>query len=138
MIEIIFHLICKKILCLPVTEHEIRKIPLKPFTDRRLAEMSERRVADVMDQPCALQNMGDILLHLRRKPGIFPVLQNILAHVLPQRLSQRRDLKRMCQPGSDKIALVKRKDLSLVLKPAEGSAADNPVVILLKFASQVC
>ena len=56
----------------PVKSQHLQ-IPLKPFPDGDFPEMSKRRIPDIMDQPRALKDMTDILLHPRRKSGISPV-----------------------------------------------------------------
>ena len=43
----------------------------------------------------------------------------------------------MGQAGSYKIAFVQRKNLGLVLQSPKGSTADDTVIILFKFTSQV-
>ena len=116
-------------------EGQPRQVFPKPVPDRRLAEMSERRIADVMNQPGALYDAAHIRLHLEVKMSIPLIADDILRNVLPERARDRGHFQRVCQPGADKIALIQRKNLRLILQAPERRAADNAVVILFKFTS---
>ena len=72
-----------------------------------------------------------------RKTGIFLVFKYIFTNVLSKGFSQRRDFQRMSQSGTDKITFIQGKYLGFILKPAKLGASDNPMIILLKFASQI-
>ena len=91
----------------------------KPFADGSLSEMSERRIADVVDQPGALENRTHILLVLFRKAGIQAFLKNLLSYTVAERMRERRYFQRMRQPCADKIALIQREHLCLILKASE-------------------
>ena len=90
---------------------------LKPFPDRRLSEMPKRWIPNIMDEPCTEQYITNILFHLWRKFRILPISKNILSNILTKRLGKGRNLQRMGQPGSHKVALIQRKYLGLILKP---------------------
>src|SRR5699024_9430124 len=64
------------------------KIPLEPLPDGNLSEMPERRIANVMDQPCTLQDMTDILFHPRSETGIFLIFQYVFSDILSQRFGK--------------------------------------------------
>ena len=90
-----------------------------------------------MDQPRALKDAADILFHPGREPAVLLIYQDIFPDVLSQRLGKRRHLQRMSQPCPDKITFIQGKYLGLILKSPEGSAPDDPVVVLLKLTPQV-
>ena len=119
---------------LPVIS-KLREIPYKPFPDCQFTKMTERRIADIMNQTRTLQDIADIFLHLHGKQRIFLVRQNILSDVLSQRLGKGRYFQRMGQPRPDKVALIQRKYLRFILQPPERRAPYNPVIIFLKFTS---
>ena len=88
MIKIRLHLIGKHLIQPLSPIRKRRKILQKPVPDRLLPEMSEGRVADIMDQTRALQYVGNVFFHPRRKPGIFLIFQYIFTDILAQRFSQ--------------------------------------------------
>ena len=100
----------------PLKEDVIQMF-LKPFPDRRLSEMPKRWIPNIMDEPCTEQYITNILFHLWRKFRILPISKNILSNILTKRLGKGRNLQRMGQPGSHKVALIQRKYLGLILKP---------------------
>ena len=72
-----------------------------------------------MQKSCALEYVTDIRLIGGQEALIPDLLQNLLGNVLSQRFAEGRDFQRMCQSRSDKIRLVQRKDLCLVLESAK-------------------
>ena len=138
MIKILFHLLAQHIFDPPAAKRQPGQISREPFTDRNLSEMPERRISYIVDQSRTFKYMRDIFFHLRCKSRISSEFQNILSDILPKGFSQRRDLKGMGQPRSDKITLIQRKYLRLILQPPERRASYNPVVIFFKFTSEIC
>ena len=137
MEEILFHLFIQQFLHSMPPKRQAGQIPRKPLPDRDLSKMPERRITDIMDQPRAFQDMRDIFLHMRCKPRISPVFQNIFPYILPQRFPERRDFQRVCQPCADKITLIQREYLRFILKPAKRSAPYDPVIIFLKLTPEI-
>ena len=90
-----------------------------------------------MDQPRALQDVGDIFFHLQSEAGISAELQDIFTDILTKRFAQGGYFQRMGQPRPDKVALIEREYLRLILEAPERRASDDPVVILLKLAPQI-
>ena len=99
--------------------------------------MTERRIADIMQQPRALKDIAEIHGIGWFKLRITDLLQDLLGDILPKRLPVRGYLQRMRQSGADKVALIQWKDLCLILKPSEGSALDNTVIVLLKLRPKI-
>ena len=56
---------------------------------------------------------------------------------MSQRLGEGRHLQRMGKPRPDKITLIQRKYLRLILQAAERRTADNTVIVSLEFAPQI-
>ena len=56
---------------------------------------------------------------------------------MPQRFPERGNLQRMGQSCADKIALIQRKDLCLILKTAKRGTSDNAMIVFFKFTAQV-
>src|SRR5699024_7663255 len=98
MIEVLLHLFREHLFYKPSAECEFRQVPAEPLPDRQLAEMSEGRIPDIVDQAGALKDVGNILPHLRRKSGIPAVCQDILSDVLSERFAERRHLQGMRKP----------------------------------------
>lgn len=109
----------------------------KPLPNHHLSKMPKGRISDIMQQPGTLQNIADIALILRQKSRVLYLLQDSLGYILPQGFAEGRYLQGVGEPGTDKIALIQRKNLGLILQPPKGSAADDPMIILLVFSSQV-
>ena len=137
MIEVLLHLRRQYLINGPAAIRQHRELPPKPFPDRLFSEMSERWIPDIMDQPCALQDVADILFHPGGETGIFLIYQNIFSDVLSQRLGEGRHLQRMGKPRPDKITLIQRKYLRLILQAPKRRTADNTVIVSLEFASQI-
>ena len=81
--------------------------------------MSERRIADVMDQPGTLEDRAHIRLVLFRKIRIQTFLNDLLSDTVAERMRKRRYFQRMRQSCADKIALIQREHLCLVLQASE-------------------
>lgn len=137
LIEIRLHLLSQQFLQGPALQLKPSHMRPEPFPDHRLPEMPKGWIPNIVQQSGALQNITDISLVLRLKIRVFYLLQNLSGDVLSQRFAKGRHFQRMGEPGADKIALIQRKHLGLVLQPPEGGAADDPVIVLLIFRSQI-
>ena len=82
MIEILLHLFTQHIFYSLSSKRQLRQISGEPFTDRHLAEMTERRIPYVVDQARTLKYMRNIFLHTRDKSGIPAEFQNIFPDIL--------------------------------------------------------
>ena len=114
---------------------ELREVVAEPFTDSVLPEMPERRVPDIVYQPCAAQYLHTVCAYLRGD------LRVILREPCKCRISYRTRkgayLQRMRQPCAHEISPVQRENLRFVLKSAEGRAADYPMIILREFRADI-
>ena len=90
-----------------------------------------------MDQPCTLKDITDIPLHLPGKVRIQPLVQNTFSNILSKGSGKGRHFQGMSQPCADEITFVQGKYLGLILKPAKRRAANDPVIVLFKFTSQI-
>ena len=99
--------------------------------------MSKGRIADIMQESGALQNVTYIRLIGGQKALILYLHQNHLGNILSKRFAERGDFHGMCQPRTDKIRLIQRKYLRLILQAPEGSTSNDAMVILLKFCPQI-
>ena len=84
MQEILLHLLCEHVHDRFPLERKLWQPPREPLSDRHLSEMPERRIPDIVDQSRTFKDMGDILFHLRGKPGISPVCKYVLPDILSQ------------------------------------------------------
>ena len=87
------------------------------LVERALAGMSKRRMTEVMGES---QRLGQVLVETKRAG---------------ERSRHLRHLQRVGKPGAVVVALVKYKDLSLVLEATKGGRVDDPVAIATKRAA---
>ena len=109
----------------------------EPFAYRLLAEMAERRIPYVMDETGTFYDSRNISLCLEVERRIQPSVNDGFRNILGKRSADRGDLQTVRKSCPYEIALIQRKDLRLILQPSEGCAADDPVIILLKFAPKI-
>ena len=113
----------------PVLIKDLSKILPEPVADHRLAEVPERRIAQIVQQTRAKQHRGDPLRILRRD---LLVLRRVLRDHDAELSGDRGDLNGVRQPCPDKIAFIQREDLRFILQSAECSAGDDLPIVFFK------
>ena len=87
---------------------------LQARVEHRLADVPERRVAEVVTEP---DRLGEVLVEAQRASD---------------RARDLGDLERVGQPGAVVVALGRHEHLRLVLQPAERLAVDDAVTVALQ------
>lgn len=118
-------------------EFPANAFPIQRRLDRLFSEMPERRIPDVVRQA----RRGDDRGKMRRAEAAFPQIrmpfQQFFSDDPAERAADVRDLETVRQPRADVVVPPQRKNLRLVLKPAEGARIKNPTVIPVERAAQI-